>query len=98
MQAGVRIFLYKDGFLHSKVMVADDTIASVGTANLDIRSFEQNFEINAIFYDKDVALKLKSDFISDCAESEELNLEAFRLRPLRDKLKEGVARIFSPIL
>lgn len=98
LQAGVRIFLYKDGFLHSKTIVVDDTVSSIGTANLDIRSFEQNFEVNGIFYDRNVALKLKEYFLEDCTQSEELNYSEFLHRPTREKMIEGVARMFSPIL
>lgn len=96
--SGVRIFLFGDGFLHSKVIISDDSIASVGTANLDIRSFEQNFEINGIVYDAEIAQELKTYFQSDCVHSVELELKSFQSRPLREKLKEGMARIFSPIL
>lgn len=98
LHAGVRVFLYQGHFLHSKTIVVDDEILSVGTANFDIRSFEQNFEVNAIVYDENVAVELKNYFLDDCRNSRELDLKTYQERPLLDKLKEGLAKIFSPIL
>jgi len=98
LEAGVRIYLFPDGFLHSKIMIADDTVASVGTANLDTRSFEQNFEINAVLYDSAITRQLKNQFLEDCRISECVDKEAFLQRPWTDKIKEGVAKVFSPIL
>jgi cardiolipin synthase A/B len=98
LEAGVQIFLYPHGFLHSKVMVCDGTVASIGTANLDTRSFEQNFEINAVLYDTNIARHLGQKFLADCDISEKLDKEAFRQRPLSDKFKEGAAKILSPLL
>jgi cardiolipin synthase len=98
LRAGVRIFLYKDHFLHSKTIVVDDEISSVGTANFDLRSFEQNFEVNALVYDSNIAKEMKSYFLEDCKNSTELHHDEFVQRPWTDKLKEGMAKIFSPIL
>ncbi len=98
LQAGVKIYLLSDGFLHSKTVVADDMVSSVGTANLDIRSFEQNYEVNAIIYDNNFAIDLKNDFLKDCNKSILLNYSTFVKRPWQNKLLEGVAKIFSPIL
>ncbi len=98
LQAEVKIYLFPEGFLHSKTIVSDDTVSSVGTANLDIRSFEQNYEVNAVIYDDLFAITLKNDFLNDCDKSIQLNYNTFVKRPWTDKLKEGVAKIFSPIL
>lgn len=98
LRAGVRIFLYENNFLHSKTIVVDDEVSSIGTANFDLRSFEQNFEVNAILYDPSIAKEMKAYFHEDCKNSTELQLDAFRERPWTDKLKEGLAKIFSPIL
>lgn len=98
LRAGVRIFLYENNFLHSKTIVVDDEVCSIGTANFDLRSFEQNFEVNAILYDPSIAKEMKAYFHEDCENSTELKLDAFRERPWTDKLKEGLAKIFSPIL
>ena len=98
LKAGVKIYLFSDGFLHSKIMISDDSIASVGTANIDIRSFEQNYEVNALVYDTDFAKELKQDFLTDSGKSIQLTYEKHTKRPWSDKLKEGAARIFSPVL
>lgn len=65
MKAGVKIYLYKKGFLHSKLMVCDDELSTVGSTNMDFRSFEHNFEANAFFYDKETAMTLKEIFLAD---------------------------------
>lgn len=97
LKSGIRIFLFPDGFLHSKIIVSDDTITSIGTANLDDRSFEQNYEVNAIIYNKDFAKILKADFLNDCAVSNELLYSDFIKRPWGKKLKEGVGKVLSPL-
>ena len=98
LKSGVRIFLFPEGFLHSKIMVSDNDISSVGTANIDIRSFEHNYEVNALVYDIEFAQMLKERFERDCGRSEELTYEQHLSRPLGHKLIEGVARIFAPVL
>ena len=98
LKAGVKIYLFSAGFLHSKVMVSDDTIASIGTANIDVRSFEQNYEVNVIVYDDDFAKELKRDFLNDIRNSELLNNDKHQKRPWSDKLKEGAARVLGPLL
>ncbi len=98
LKAGVQIHLFHDGFLHSKIMISDDAIISIGTANIDIRSFEQNYEVNTIVYDTDFVKELKEDFLIDCENSHELTYATHKKRPWLDKLKEGIAKIFSPIL
>ena len=96
--AGVKIYFYQKGFLHSKVIVADDELASVGTANLDIRSFEQNFELNALMYDADIARQLKARFMTDTKDSRQLDLKTYQQRPRLDRVKESVFRVLSPVL
>lgn len=98
LKAGVRIFLFPDGFLHSKIVVSDDDITSIGTANIDVRSFEHNYEVNAIVYEREVAEKVKSDFIADCRKCTELTYAQHLERPLTSRLMEGVARVFTPLL
>ena len=98
LKAGVRIYLFDDGFLHSKTIVSDDSIVSIGTANMDIRSFEQNYEVNALVYDQETALLLKTEFLNAAEKSTALDYETFKDRPYLDKLKEGFAKIFSPLL
>ncbi len=98
LKSGVEIYLFSDGFLHSKVMIGDDTITSIGTANIDVRSFEQNYEVNALVYDDDFAKELKEFFLMECGKSKKLNYAEYQKRPWLDKLKEGAARIFSSLL
>lgn len=97
LKAGIRIYLFPDGFLHSKIMVSDDAVSSIGTANLDDRSFEQNYEVNALVYNTGFAKQLKKDFLQDCALSKEVNHEDYKKRPWVKKLKEGIGRILSPL-
>lgn len=98
LEAGVRVFRYKNGFLHSKAMVIDDFISIVGSTNMDERSFAQNFEANAFIYDPKTAVKLKELFLKDIESCEELTLEAWSTRRRRQKLKESFARLFSPLM
>ncbi|MCB0633057.1 MAG: hypothetical protein KDD15_25135, partial [Lewinella sp.] len=78
--------------------IVDDEICSIGTANFDLRSFEQNFEVNAVVYDREIAREMKGYFNEDCQNSTELLLDDYLQRPWIDKMKEGLAKIFSPIL
>jgi cardiolipin synthase len=98
LEAGVRVFRYKDGFLHSKATVIDDNISIVGSANIDERSFTQNFEANVVIYETATAEYLKSLFIRDLKQCEELTLETWTARSNRQKLKEALVRLFSPLL
>ncbi len=98
LNSGIKIYLFPDGFLHSKIIVSDDEISTIGTANLDDRSFEQNYEVNAIIYDKSTAMALKEDFLKDIHISRMLSYEEYLQRPYTEKLKEGFGKIFSPIL
>ena len=98
LKSGIKIFLFPDGFLHSKIIVSDDAISTIGTANLDDRSFEQNYEVNAIMYHKKFAKLLKEDFIADCSTSKLLNYEEYMKRSWQNKLKEGIGKVLSPLL
>jgi cardiolipin synthase len=98
LEAGVKIYLYPDGFLHSKVIISDDALTSIGTANLDIRSFEQNYEVNALIYDSKITIDLKQDFLTDCCKSTLMSYEQHLKRPKIERLKEGLAKVFSPVL
>ncbi len=98
LEAGVKIYLFPDGFLHSKVIVSDDELTTIGTANLDIRSFEQNYEVNILIYEKKFAQKLKQDFLKDCKKSNQICYEEYLKRTKIERLKEGVAKVFSPVL
>ncbi len=98
MEAGARVYRYTSGMLHSKAIVIDDAISIVGSSNIDERSFNQNFEANAFIFDPNTALQLKRLFIDDIRHCEELNLDSWRNRKRRQKLKESYARLFSPLM
>jgi cardiolipin synthase len=98
LDAGVRVFKYQTGMLHSKAIVIDDFVSIVGSANIDERSFIHNFEVNAFIYDEATAIKLKNLFIDDMAECKEITLVEWNNRQRRQKLKESFARLFSPLM
>lgn len=98
LKAGVKIHLYPEGFLHSKIITVDDRISTIGTANVDNRSFQHNYEVNAILYDADSAIRLRDDFLRDSARSPALDYETFKKRPWHHRLAEGAARSVSPLL
>ncbi|GAA4271962.1 cardiolipin synthase [Aquimarina gracilis] len=95
---GIEIYQQKDDFLHSKVIVMDGKMASVGSGNFDHRSFEHNFETNALIYNNKIAEGICKNFIEDCEKGTALDYETYKKRSLRRKLSEGVARFFSPLL
>jgi cardiolipin synthase len=80
------------------MIISDDQIVTIGSANLDIRSFEQNYEVNVLAYDVKLSHALKMDFLKDCTKSDRIDYQEFLGRPRMDRLKEGFAKIFSPIL
>tara|TARA_R110002073_G_scaffold72537_1_gene177103 strand:- start:68099 stop:69520 length:1422 start_codon:yes stop_codon:yes gene_type:complete len=97
LQVGIEIYK-SSNFLHSKIIITDNEIVSVGSGNFDHRSFEQNFEANALIYDKEVAEKISKNFLADCEKSKLLTFEKHKSRPFYNKLLEGLARLFSPLL
>jgi cardiolipin synthase A/B len=97
LQSGVRFYRYKKGFMHAKVMLVDRMLASVGTANMDMRSFFSNFEINALLFDSKSISRLEQDFLRDFGNSEEILLESFERRPRVQRIKEVLARLLSPL-
>ena len=98
MVAGVKIYRYQKGFLHSKLMVSDDTYSTIGSTNMDFRSFEHNFEVNALMYDSNSASMMKEMFLSDQKDAERLQLKAWRMRPWYQKVIESFIRLFAPLL
>lgn len=97
MAAGVRVFRYTDGFLHQKAFVVDDTIAAVGTTNLDNRSFRLNFENMALFFDADLASDVDAMLRTDFTKCYELT---DRLSDQSPQIRYGapIARLFAPLL
>ena len=98
MKAGVKVYLYKKGFLHSKLWVSDDEFASVGSTNMDFRSFEHNFEANVFFYDKDTVKTLKNVFLNDQKHCLLLSRKIWEQRSWKNKVMESVVRLLAPLL
>lgn len=98
LRAGASVYIYENGFLHTKMIVVDDKASTVGTANIDVRSFKLNFEINAFIYDKKVSTELAELFRQDIELSSELTFEKYYTRTRMIKTKESIARLLSPIL
>ena len=98
VEAGVQVSLYKAGFLHSKLMVCDDSITTCGSTNLDFRSFENNFEANIFFYDEGIALRMKKVFMNDLEQSVSLTEIPSRMHgSFLMRLWESVTRMLSPL-
>lgn len=98
-KAGVKILLYRKGFNHSKLLVSDDAMATIGSTNVDFRSFENDFEANAFFYDKKIALQVKEVFLADQKDSIDLDdVRRFIKKPFLQRLWESFVRLLSPLL
>ncbi|UQS87224.1 cardiolipin synthase [Nicoliella spurrieriana] len=95
---GVKIYFYQDGFIHAKTMVIDGQVGSVGSANLDYRSFKLNFEVNAFMYDEKICEQLESIYRQDMAKSKLMTPELFSQQPLWTRFKQQFSRLFAPIL
>lgn len=98
LDTGVEIYLYNKGFIHAKTMVVDIAIAMVGTANMDNRSFELNFEVNAIVYSAAFAREVRSAFYNDLRDASQIDPADWEKRPLIRRLPERIARLLSPLL
>lgn len=98
LRAGIRIFLYDGGFLHAKALVMDDDCCTVGSSNMDFRSFENNFESNAIVYDAAVARIVREQFDAALAHCHEVREQDWDSRSWGRRYIESVTRIFSPLL
>lgn len=98
IEAGVRIYRYAPGFMHQKVILIDDDAASVGSMNLDNRSFRLNFEITALNVDRDFAQRVEHMLMEDFSRATEINAEEYRHAPYLRRLAMHVARLFDPVL
>ena len=95
---GVKIYRYNNGFIHSKTIVSDDIVSSIGTANMDNRSFRLNFEVNAFIYDGVVAKEQSKIFLNDQKFSTFVTKEAYEKRSRVLRIKESLIKLVSPIL
>ncbi|WLR51593.1 cardiolipin synthase [Bacillus tianshenii] len=98
LEAGARIYEYERGFLHSKIVIVDKELASIGTSNMDMRSFHLNFEVNAFLYKTKSTQKLVQDFLDDLENSSELDYDTFKKRSFFLRLFESTSRLLSPLL
>ncbi len=98
LASGVKVHEFKPGFIHAKICVIDDQVASVGSANFDVRSFGLNFETNAVIYDAEVAQEIGRMYLMDVADHcEDLTLERYNARGRWTRVKESIARLYTPI-
>lgn len=97
LEAGIKIYFYQKGFIHSKTLMIDNIFSTIGTTNLDFRSLETNFEINAFIYERKFTRNLLRHFINDLRNSREIKLAEWTKRPWQDKLRESLAHIVSPM-
>lgn len=98
MRAGVEIYEYTKGFVHAKTLVADGSLSVIGTANMDHRSFDLNFEVNSVVYDAEIGSRLTKVFYNDLLDAERIDLAEWQQRSIFKLFPEKVARLFSPLL
>lgn len=98
LEAGAKIYEYDKGFMHSKIIIVDGELASIGTSNMDMRSFHLNFEVNAFLYRTSSTETLVNHYLADIDEAEQLNYAQFKQRPLWLRLFESTSRLLSPLL
>jgi len=97
LQSGVEIYLYQKGFVHAKTMVSDGQLCIIGTANMDHRSFELNFEVSSMIYDLHTATELRKVFYEDIKHAKKINPKTWERRPFFKQLPEKVARLLSAL-
>lgn len=98
LKAGIKIYLYDAGMLHSKNIIIDDDFYSTGSTNFDFRSFEHNFEANILIYNKQTNQIMKEQFFDDIKDSSKITLSSWQKRPKSQSLLESIVRLFAPIL
>jgi cardiolipin synthase len=98
LEAGVELYEYLPGMIHSKTMLVDDELTLIGSANMDMRSFRLNFEVHTLMHDRTLTETLEARFEQDRANCRQLRLEQWIRRPWHHRLREGAARLVSPIL
>ncbi|MFW6207345.1 MAG: cardiolipin synthase [Spirochaetota bacterium] len=98
LKAGVHIYLYEQGFLHAKVLIVDTMISTVGSCNMDIRSFHLDYEVNAFFYDTKITADLIAQFNADVAECRQVAFEDIRELSIFRRLRNSIFRMIAPVL
>ncbi len=97
LHVGVKIYLRED-FSHSKIMIVDDDLVSIGSGNFDIRSFELNYETNVLIYSKEINAEMTEEFQKICEKSDPVTLERFQNRTIWLRFLEGLFKFFKPLL
>lgn len=98
LDVGIKIYEYEKGFMHSKIVIVDEELASIGTSNMDMRSFHLNFEVNAFLYRTESTRSLVQDYLNDLQDSRELQKHIFSKRNIGIRLLESTTRLLSPLL
>lgn len=98
LEAGIEVYQYSKGFIHAKSLIVDSTFGTVGTANMDYRSFNINFEVNALVYNRDFCQELTQMFKNDIMDSERIDINDWKKRTRKTKFKEAIARLVAPLL
>lgn len=98
LNAGVKIYHYKKGFFHAKAIAIDSEICSIGTANMDMRSFSLNYELNTLLYDKKLTKEIEAQFVKDLQVSKMFTLKAFEKMHYMKKLGHSISRLVAPLL
>ena len=96
--AGVKVYFYEYGYMHSKAIVSDDKLVTIGSTNMDVRSYEQDFEIKAFIYDREVALRTRDAFLADQEHAWLVDPAKWEARPFYKRFLESLARLMSPLL
>lgn len=96
--SGIKIYLYEPTVMHAKVVIIDDDFVTTGSTNFDFRSFEHNFEFNALIYSKELNSKMKEIFDADLQQCTRVSMGKWKQRPLMQKALESIVRLISPIL
>ena len=97
-RAGVQVLLYQGAYFHAKTVCVDSAICSIGSANMDIRSFSINYETNLVIYDADVTRELEADFMADSKQCVAFSAEEYESRFSASRFLDSTARLFSPLL
>jgi len=98
LHAGADVYIYQNGFLHAKAIIVDGKISSVGTANIDVRSFRLNFEVNAFLYNEEITKELEAAFHEDIKQSTQMTKKLYDKRSIGIRFKEAISRLISPVL
>ena len=93
-----KIYLFTNGFNHSKVISIDGDVSIIGSANMDSRSFEHNFEVMSVIYNSDCTKVVEGEFLENIKKCEQIELKSWKKRPVKDKLREGVFRLLAPLI